>query len=334
MATIHDIARKTGVSPNTVSRILSGRSARPYNEAKVLAAARQLGYVRNGQASSLRSGRSHLLGLLIPDIRNPHYTELYQLLQDRAHERGYQILLFSSGGRMRHEMRALKLMEQSCVDGVILNASEGEPDHECDAMLRRLIQRSIPVLIDGRPLRDLPADQIVIRNEIGIRKAVTYLKSIGRRRIAFLCGSRSSLAGKERHNAYRKALKELELPVRPYRESFGEYTLESGLKQTARLLQQRSRPDAIVACNDLLAIGAIRAVHSRGLQVPEDVAVTGFDDIPLASAVAPDLSTLRLPREQMARESLDLLIRRLGADAGAPPQKLVYVPDLILRQSA
>ena len=334
MVTIHDIARETGVSPNTVARILGGRRGRPYNEGKVLKAARRLGYVRNLQASNLRSGRSGLIGLLVPDIRNPQHTEFFQLLQDAANPMGFQILLFSSGGRMRQELHALQRMEQSRVDGLILNASEGETDEGCDDILQRFLTRKTPVVLAGRPERTIRADEIVIDNHAGMRNMVRYLAKTGRTKIAFVCGDRQSLATRERHEACLATVKKLKLEARTEWSQFGEYTPESGAQQTARLLQMNPRPDAIVAGNDLLAAGALRVLLDAGVRVPDDVAVTGFDDIPLASLVSPRLTTLRQPREKIAREVMELLQERITTRSVDAPKKLHYEPELVVRQSA
>lgn len=334
MVTIHDIARETGVSPNTVARILNGRRGRPYNEGKVLKAAQRLGYVRNQQASNLRSGRSGLIGLLVPDIRNPQHTEFFQLLQDAAIPHGFQILLFSSRGRMKEELKALYLMEQSRVDGIIINASEGESDEGCDEVIRRFLARKTPVILAGRPERTISADEIVIANDVGIRSAVQYLAKTGRKKIAFICGDRQSLASRERHDAYLAALQGLNLEIRPEWSLFGEYNAESGAQETAQLMRMKHRPDAIVAGNDLLAVGALRMLLDLGLRVPEDVAVTGFDDIPLATLVSPRLTTLRQPREKIARQVMELLQERIETRSVDEPRRLVYEPELVVRQSA
>lgn len=334
MVTIHDIARETGVSPNTVARILAGRRGRPYNESKVLKAAQRLGYVRNLQASNLRSGKSGFLGLLVPEIRNPNYTEFFQLLQDRAIPLGYQILLFSSAGKMQQELKALELMEQSRVEAVIVNAAEGESDEACDAIIQRLLNRKIPVVLAGRPERSLHADEVVVLNEKAIHKAVSYLVKTGRKRIAFLCGDKRSLASTERARGYSESLKKHGLEARPEWISFGEYTPDSGYQQATQLLALKNRPDAIVAGNDLLAIGAIRAIQNHDLSVPDDIAVTGFDDIPLASLVTPQLTTLRQPNALIAQQVMDLIHERLSGNGTDEPRRLTYDLELVVRGSA
>lgn len=334
MVTIHDIAKATGVSPNTVARILSGRKGRPYNETKVLKAAQKMGYVRNMHASNLRSGKSGMLGLLVPDIRNPAFSDLFQLLQDKAIPLGYQILLFSSDGRASQERRALELMEQSRVEGVILNASEGELDTDCDDVLKRLLARRIPIILGGRPSRGLEVDEIIILNEDAMSKAVAYLHRINKRRIAFICGERNQLASRQRFEGYRRELKRRKLPLDERLVSYGEFNVESGSRQAAALLSLPHPPDAIVAGNDLLACGAIRALQEAGLRVPQDTAVIGVDDIPLANLITPKLTTLRQPLELIARQVIELLLERIEQDQPSPPRQLRYELELVVRESA
>lgn len=334
MVTIHDIAKATGVSPNTVARILAGRKGRPYNESKVLKAAQKMGYVRNSHASNLRSGKSGMLGLMVPDIRNPAFSDLFQLLQDKAIHLGYQILLFSSDGLASQERRALELMEQSRVEGVILNASEGELDTDCDEVIKRLMARKIPIILGGRPSRGLAVDEIIILNEEAISKAVAYLSRIGKRRIAFICGENNQLASRQRYEGYRRELKKQKLSQDPQLVSYGEFNVESGSRQTMALLQLPKPPDAIVAGNDLLACGAIRALQEGGRRVPEDVAVIGVDDIPLANLITPKLTTLRQPLELIARQVIELLLERIEEEQSNSPRQLTYELELVVRESA
>jgi LacI family transcriptional regulator len=320
MVTIHDIARETGVSPNTVARILSGRKGRPYNESKVLQASQKMGYVRNRHAANLRSGKSGMLGLLVPDIRNPAFSEFFQTLQDAAIPLGYQILLFSSGGRTKQELRALELMEQSRVEGVILNASEGESDDACDEIIKRLVARKIPIIVDGRSSRGLGVDEVIILNAQGIERAVDHLVQIGRKRIAFISGEANVLASQQRFEGYRQALRRHGLAFDDAWVSYGQFNAESGSRQVERLLRLDRVPDAIMAGNDLLALGAIRAI--------------GVDDIPLASLITPKLTTLRLPRSLIAREVIGLLQERIEAKDGRNSKRLTFELELCVRESA
>lgn len=333
MVTIYEVAKEAKVSPKTAARILSGYDARPQNKQRVLKAAAKLGYVRNQQAANLRSGKSGLLGLVVPDIRNPYYPILFQAVHDAALSFGYQILLSSTFGRKTEEAHALRMFEINRVEGILLNAAEGESDEDCDSILKRFIERGVPVIIGGRPARSLQADQIVLKNKAGLEKAVNYLLKINRRRIAFITGGKTSAASRERLEGYETALKKHGTTLEHRLISYGAFTADSGYDQTVNMLNQANPPDAIVAANDLLAIGAIKACQAAKRRVPQDVSVMGIDDIPLAQLCTPSLTTLRQPTEKIARDCVALLIERIKNRDLSAPHKLTFELELLIRES-
>lgn len=333
MVTIYEIARESGVSPKTVARILAGATGRGDNRDRVMAAADKLGYVRNQAAANLRSGRSGLIGVIIPDIANPFYPEFFQSIHDRAVEKGYQILLHSTFGHAAEELQALRMFEMNRVEGIIVNASEGETDETCDPVLERFIRRGTPVVLAGRPARGLVADEIVIRNVEAVEKAAAYLLRTGHTRIGFITGH-DNLASRERREGFLRAHRTVGKKVDPALLSEGRFTADSGTQQTASLLALANPPSAVVAANDYLALGAIRAARQAGLRVPQDFAVIGFDDVPLATLSSPTLTTLRQPCAQIARDCFERLLLRIQSPDTTPPRRLIYEPELILRESA
>lgn len=334
MVTIYEVAKEARVSPKTAARILAGEEGRPQNMQRVQNAALKLGYVRNQQAANLRSGKSGLLGLVVPDIKNPYYPIFFQAVHDIANTYGYQILLSSTFGRKSEEAHALRMFEVNRVEGILLNAAEGESDEDCDIILTRFLNRGVPVIVAGRPTRSVQADEIVLKNKAGFEKSTGYLLKIGRSRIAFISGSKTAEATKERYSGYESALLRNKISINPALVSHGEFTPESGYQQTLRLLSLSTTPDAIVAANDVLALGAIKACESLRRRVPQDVAVVGCDDIPLAQLVSPALTTLRQPTEQTARDCVNLLLERIRNRDVSGPRKLIYEPELLIRESA
>lgn len=334
MITIHDIARETGVSPNTVARILAGRRGRPYNEAKVLNAAKKYGYIRNQQAANLRSGRSNLIGVIVPTLQNPHYPAFYQRIHDIALDHGYHILLSSTFGRVEEERQALHMFEMNRVAGVIVNTAEGETDEECDALLESFVKRAIPVIVLGRTNRGLPIDESLVKNVDACAKAVSYLHRTGHSRIAFICGPLATLSAQERLKGYQKGLSACKLPSDPALILHGEFTMDSGATLANVLLQLPERPTAIVAASDLMAIGAMQAIQAAGLKVPGDIAVTGFGDNLLSEVVTPKLTSVRTPTQQIARDCVQLLLERIASGKLTPPKRLIYEAELIIRESA
>lgn len=334
MVTIYEVAELAGVSPKTAARILAGEPGRPYNRERVLAAAKKLGYVRNQTAATLRSGRSGLLGVIVPDISNPFYPVFFQTIHDIAVAHGYQLLLSSTFGTLKGEILALRMFEVSRVEGIVLNAAEGESDEECDAILNRFLARGVPVILAGRPARRLKVDEIVLRNIEAVEKAVAFLVRTGRRKLAFISGPPQNFAAQERRRGFERGLKAAGLAPEARWISHGEFTAESGRQQTRALLEAEPRPQAIVAANDLLAVGALRACAQLRQHVPENIAIVGFDDIQFAQMVTPSLTTLRQPQEQIARDCVNLLIHRITTGDLGQPRRLTYDLELIARESA
>lgn len=333
MSTIYEVARLAGVSPKTAARILSGEKGRPKNREKILAAAAELNYVRNQQAATLRSGRSGLIGLIVPDIRNPYYPHFFKVVHDVCLETGHQVLLADTGGRAADEAGALRLFGASRVEGLILDASLGEPDISCDPLLRVLISQGSPVILAGRPARGLPVDELAVDNLVGVASAVRHLAERGKRRLAFVCGERDLPTSRERHSGFIGAVAGAGLESRPDWSVFGEYTAESGYLLARRLLEAEEHPDAIVAANDIIAVGVLEAAAELGLTVPKQVAVVGFDDIPMARHLRPRLTTLRQPVERMAGDCIRLLINRINKSDTTSAQQLNYRPELVVRES-
>lgn len=336
MSTIYEVANLAGVSAKTAARILTGEGGRAANRVRVLEAAKQLGYVRNQQAANLRSGRSGLIGLIVPDIANPLYPFFCRLVHDAALKHGYRIIMANTYGNAREEESALRMFQANRIEGLILVCSEGQQDKDCDYLLETLLSQGIPVIIGGRPLRGIPADFFLPQNTKAIGKMVDYLVRTGRRKFAFIAGAKRLLASKERYQGYQEALRRHGIEENPNHVRFGAPTIEGGQKEMTDILRgtPRSRPDAVVCINDLVAIGAIRTAQEMGIRIPEDIAITGFDDISLAQLVTPRLTTIHQPSERMAREGIDLIVERIQRIGVSDPRVLSYDLDLIIRDSA
>lgn len=333
--TIYEIANKAGVSPKTAARILSGETKRSKGREAVLAWAERLGYVRNASAANLRTGRSQLIGLIVPFIDNPYYTRIIQEFHDALAQVGFKALVSCSFGQTGDIVSSLKVYQAHSVDGILFNGSEGELTTEITTMLSQFQESGKPVILVGRYVDALQVDQVNLDNQKGIAQAVQHLVDRGHRGLAFLGGSRHNRTMQARSEGFVTTLRELGLEVRDDWMSFGETTLADAQGRAGALLGQKgNRPEAIVCGNDLLAMAALKACRRHRLSVPGEVAITGFDDIEQASLCEPELTTVRQPIPRIARECVDQLLRRLNGEGAGEPRRLLYQPELVIRESS
>lgn len=334
MATIYEIAEKAGVSPKTAARILKGESRRSKHYEKVHEWAKKLGYVRNVSAANLRSKRSHMVGLVVPFVDNPYYTQLIQEFHDALSSRGYQVLLVCSFGKVEAILSALDLFRSYGVDGVFVNGSEGSLTGDVTERLRQLQENRRPVMLLGRGREEHGVDQADVDSGSGIARIVDYLAGRGHARIGFIGGRASNAAMQERKRGFEEGMESTGLVVRPEWMSWGEATPDDAGRRARAMLEGDDRPTALVCGNDLMALGVLKACHTAGLKVPEDVAVTGFDDIRAASLVDPGLTTLRQPYKRLAQECAARFERRIEDGDFEGTGRLLFDTELIVRESA
>lgn len=338
MSSIYKVAELAGVSPRTVARILAGESCRSKSRDKVLEAAKVLGYVRNQQAVNLRRGSSSVFGIIVPDVNNPFYGKVVQSMHDACLERGFSILLGSSFGDPVEEARALRTFQRYRVDGVILNAAEQPVGKDSLEICRQFIALGKPVVFAGEIREKLAgADCIHIRNQAAVSKAVQFLISKGHRRIGFIGGFKGSFAMQQRYRGYLDALRQAGIVAEAGCSIFTDGSLSEVVASVTDLmvgLSSRKRPSAFIAGNDMIAISALKAFGQLSLKVPDDVAIVGFDGIDLTEIVTPSLTTLCQPQGRIAAEVAELMVKRVRGKVTSAAKRLVYEPDLIIRDSA
>lgn len=330
--TVHDVAQAAGVSIKTVSNVVRGQGS--FSDAtrrRVEAAIEALGYRPNLAARGLRSGRLGVIGLVVPDIRNPYFAELADSVMRAAAAHDLLVVLEQSGGDAAVELDLLRGRRAQIVDGIlfsVLGLAAGNPG--LDASI------STPVVVLGEPIPGWPTDHVTIRNTDGARAATQHLIEDGRTRIAAigaLLGQQSGTASL-RLAGYREALAEGGLP---YEDDLvcdvGVWNRAAGARGARRLLDTNSDVDAIVAFNDAMALGALRTLEQAGLRVPGDVAVIGFDDIEETRYSAPALSTIRPGMEDIATTALNYLLDRINDETGAARTHLAPF-ELLIRESS
>ncbi len=327
--TIEDVARAAGVSRQTVSRAINDKGEiRPETRQQILQVAESLGYRPSSIARSLATRSSSTIGLIVPDIANPFFPEIARGVEEAAFAAGYQVFLSNTAEDAAREWDILRSLEQQRVAGVILCSSR-----LADDQLRSLTQRPFPLVCLNRQIESAESACLLIDDFQGAHQATRYLLERGYRRIAMLTGPARSWSGARRLEGYRAALRDAGLPYEGRRLAAGFPQVEGGRIAAAQLLSIAPDTDAILAYNDLMAVGAMRACAQMNRRVPADCAVMGFDDIPLASFVAPALTTMQVDKPEAGRRAFHLL-RRLMEDRLSGPAVETLTPRLMVRDSA
>lgn len=326
MVTITDVAREAGVSKTTVSRVLnqSSHAVHPATRQRVLEAMARLGFHPNALARSLYSKSTRTVGLIIPDISNLYYAGIARGVEDVASNEGYTVLLCDTDRRPEKEQVYLNTLIEKRVEGIILAGGGSTQARTLDDV----VQAGISVVVVGKHPLDFPA--VRVDNTAGAREATTHLIAQGHQRIAFITGPAHSITSKERCQGYLQALEQANLSnplILP-----GDFRPESGYQAGKMLLAIKPRPTAVFACNDMMAIGVIKAVNEAGLSIPQDIALVGFDDIPIASYLRPSLTTVAIPMYQIGKVAMDVLCQALR---GQTPPPITWLElKLIVRESS
>ena len=326
---IADVAREAGVSVQTVSRALNnkGEISQETRE-RVLETVKRLGYRPNTLARGLVTQKTATLGLVVPDIANPFFSEVVRGAEDAAHHEGYSLLLCNAMEDPTRELEALRTLEAQRVDGIVLCSSRLS-DSDLAAMTGRLPA----VVLVNRDWTTPAFPSACIDDEAGALCGTQHLLCSGRRAIGFLAGPSASRSGLHRGAGYRRALLAAGQSVNPELSVVCKPDLEGGYGAARRLLARGPELDALLCYNDLVAVGALQACASEGRRVPEDVALVGFDDILLAGLVTPPLTTLRSDRRRLGGEAVRLLLQAVGGCVDGC-ENVVLQPELIVRASA
>jgi DNA-binding LacI/PurR family transcriptional regulator len=329
-ASIKDVAERAGVSPRTVSNVVNDFPlVAPQTRARVLRVIEELDYRPNAAARSLRGGRSGLVGLVIPEIASPYFGELADLLTRGAAERNWTLLVDQTNGDRDREERLMHGMPRQVVDGLIVSPWALSP-----ADLRRRPDAP-PLVLLGEQDADGLFDHVAIDNVTAAEEATAHLVAAGRRRIAAV-GLQPHLANgtaQQRLTGYRRALDAANLPT--FEVAVTALHRADGADAMRRLLDADHRPDAVFCFTDQLALGALRTAAERGLRVPRDLAVVGFDDIEDGRYSVPSLTTVSPDKAAIAAQALDCLARRLTrAGAAGPARRVTAGHRLTVRESS
>jgi LacI family transcriptional regulator len=325
---MRDVAERAGVSVTSVSHVINETRPVSYElRERVLAALEELGYHPNRLARSLRSGKTHTIGTIVPDSADPFFAEVARGIEDTAFETGYSLILCNSDANLDKEAFYTDVLVEKQVDGILFLAAGGSTERILD-----LQQRGMPVVVVDRELPAVHVDSVVTDNAGGGWSATRHLIDLGHRRIGYIAGPSDLTLSEYRFTGYRKALEEAGIAVDENLVVRGAFDFESGYRAACQLLTNSQRPTAIFASNDLMAIGAICAAVELDLRVPEDLSVIGYDDVPLASYSNPPLTTIAQPIYDLGVVAASMLLERLH-DPGRPARRIVLDVELQIRRS-
>ncbi len=327
--TISDVAKRAGVSPATVSRVLHGaRNVHPDTRSRVEQAIRELGYVPSAVARSLRSKRTRSLALIVPDIANSFWTTVARGVEDAAQGHDYSVLLYNTDENPAKQFRCLDAVISQGVDGVII-----APYNSDARNLSGLRQRNTPTVIVDRRVDGWHVDTALGDSVSGARALVQHLIRLGHRRIAVISGPLNTSTAEDRVLGYRIALTEAGIPVDPRLIRRGEFRAGSGEELALQLLDEGPEVTAIFAANNLIAMGVIDAAKKRGRRIPHDIALVCFDDLPNLSHIFPFLTVAVQPAYDMGMNAAQLLLSRLESEATLQPRQVVLPTRLVIRHS-
>jgi LacI family transcriptional regulator len=328
--TIKDVARESGVSSMTVSRVINGGDrVSPATRQRVEQAIAELGYVPSRLARGLIRQRTGTLALIVPDVANPFFTLVVRGAEDVARRAEYRVILCDTRADLELEREVIEEMLAHRVEGIaIAPVSDRSRTH-----LRRLAKFGVPFVLIDRTVAGVDSDVIVGDNARGARRLVDHLISLGHRRIGFIVESDDVSTARDRRRGYEAALEAAGLPLDPALIARVTADPEGGLEGMRRLLALDERPTAVFTVNNLVAVGAIEGVRAAGLDVPDDVALVCFDDIEYASRLYPFLTVMAQPAETLGSLGTQLLLERIDGRARDQSRVVVLPAQFIVRKS-
>jgi len=327
--TIKDVSKAAGVSVATVSRYLNSSGYVDDSTKEIIRKAIQATHYRiNKNAQMLKTRRSDQIMLIVPDIGNPYYAEMFVTLQKLASKRGYSVLLYNTNAEIKLEEMGIDLLEDIGGDGLIYCSIENNP-----SIVERLKTLRQPIVV-SQQYEESIFDTLHSLGGKGIYIAAKYLLGLGHRRIAYVGGPEESAINRRRKSGFLAALKETEITFNKDYCFEMDFTMDAGYKAGIYLSTLPERPTAICAANDILALGVLQALRERGLSVPSDISLTGEDNIEFAKVTRPGLTTINNRGSEFALRASELLFSRIDGKYDGPARNVVCPRELIIRESA
>ena len=332
--TIYDIAKEAGVSPSTVSRVLTGKvHVKEATRRKIEKIIKKYNYRPNALARSLYYKKSRMIGCILPDITNPFYSQLFSELEKNATANGYSIILGNSLNNLELESKYLDLFLEKQVDGIVMIGGRVNEKNLSKKIIEetRKVSEKVPLLTVNGKIDRVNTLSIIADEISGINSIIDHLVSLGHEKIGFLGGTEGITTTESKVNAFKKMLKEYNLFYNKEWDIRGDFSFESGMRCMERLLEAKNLPSAVICINDLVCIGAIKKAREMGLNVPKDMSFCGFDDISLANFYEPPLTTVNQNYKKLAEETISNLIKAIN---GEYVNKEVIVPTIFIPRSS
>jgi LacI family transcriptional regulator len=329
MPTVHDVAKRAGVAPITVSRVInnSGYISEVTRE-RVEAAVKELGYIPNTLARGLRSKRTHTLALVVTDITNPYFTLMARGVEDVAGASDYTVIYCNTDESESKEEKYANILAQRQVDGVLLVPACGNAK-----TIKFLESNDITVVVLDRRISGVETDFVRSDSENGAKSLIKLLIGLGHKRIAIITGPKDVSTAVDRVSGYKQALIEAGL-IENELVYYGAFNQQSGYELTKKAMMQSPKPTAIFGANNFIMLGIIKALRELQLDVPDDVSVVGFDDFPESMLVRPFFTAVTQPAYEMGRLATELLLKRISGELSEEFQKIILPTEIIERESS
>lgn len=321
--TIKDVAAAAGVSPSTVSRVLNNTATISKETRKrVMDAVEMLGFSPNVMASSLSRKKSSIIGVIIPDICNTFFSRIYYAASEVAQQHNYRLILCNTDDQMELEADALRDMMSYMVGGIIMTPmSEGAKDNE--ALIRTVQDSGIPIVFVDREMKNIRCDGVFVNNIQSSYEMTKLLIAKGHKDIAIIAGPQDTIPGRERMQGYLMAMDDAGLTVDLQYKIIADFRDKMSYEATKKLMSMKKRPTAIFSCNNLMTVGCLRALKELKLQVPEDVALVGFDDVELLDILGYPLTVVSRPTSEMGSIAMRMLLERIRDGEGRAYQRVM-----------
>ncbi|MCT4543412.1 MAG: LacI family transcriptional regulator [Vallitalea sp.] len=334
--TIRDIAMRANVSSTTVSRVLNNSGyVKDTTKKKILNAIKELNYVPNAVARSLSINKTNIIGVMVPDLNNPFFTEVVQGISNVADENDLNIILCDSNENfLEKEIKYLKMLKEQRIRGLIITPTSEENKYN-SMYLSLLEDLGIPIVLVDRDVKHSSFDGVFIDNVKGAHEGTEALIKSGHKYIAIIAGPNTSKPGRDRLVGYKKALNSYDIPIKDKYIMHGNFKLQSGYELTMKLMEMEVPPTAIFSSNNLMTLGCVKALRRLNLKIPEDIALIGFDEIEIFNILDLNISVISRPTHEMGKLAMKILLEKINKESSddSPTKRLILSPKLLLKGS-